>query len=199
MHSRLLRKCTYLAAAALLALVLVPPTTAKAKTMADASGPAQTAFSGQASMLLQQVQRDAWAVREETDELGTYARDTEHPSEELGYQSEAELLTRIRGRVNAMDGALRQLRTHQDQLLTWQRQAVHRVAPDVLDLTINTQAAIVSLNKNREHLFTAPLGVYSENMYTLSKHINQSVEDFDQYASARHELQHLRQALHLPS
>src|SRR5574340_908380 len=147
MYSRLL-PTTLAATAALLAVLVMPgPTQAASAANSAASRPSRSSI--RATALLEQVQRDAWAIRNQADELQMLTGEATHPSEEVRYTSQAEVLAHIRGRANAMDQAMRRLRTHVAQLQPWQLQAVHQLTPGVVELTDNTPLALNALNMDR--------------------------------------------------
>jgi hypothetical protein len=143
--------------------------------------------------LLRQVQSDALSVRNNADQLQARLREGFWSD----WQSYANLLERMRTRVNAMDKLLFQLRTNESTALPWQRQAIERIAPTIVNLSDTTEGAIVSLNNNKEHVYMSNLPGLAGDMYDQAMRIDQAIADFQKYANARHEAQQLRQTLGL--
>ena len=113
------------------------------------------------------------------------------------WESDGDLLERVRDRVNEMDKLLSQLRENQAEASPWQQKAIERIAPSVVNLTDTTQAAIVSLNDNQGHPYFSDLAGLASNIYNQASQIARTTGDFEQYANARHEVRQLKQTLGL--
>jgi len=160
---------------------------------ADTLQSGKRAFAINASNLLQQVQFDAVSVKDDADQLQSRLL---APYESDGV-ADGDLLERVRDRVNEMDKLLSQLRENQTAASPWQQKAIDRIAPSVVNLTDTTQAAIISLNDNRGHPYLSNLPSLARDISDRASQIVRATENFERYASARHELRQLEQTLGL--
>jgi hypothetical protein len=149
---------------------------------ARTAGCKEGAFANDASSLLQQVRNDALRVRNNADQLEARLRDPDLND----WESDGELLDRVRDRVNEMDKLLSQLRTNQSEALPWQQQAIERIVPSVVNLTDTTQDAIVTLNNNQAHIYASNLGGLADHMYDEAKQIDHAIGNFEKSADAGH-------------
>jgi hypothetical protein len=151
------------------------------------------AFAINASNLLQEVQIDAFRVRDNAEQLQEQLR---IPSQN-DWMSDGDLLERVRDRVNEMDKLLSQLRENQAAASPWQQKAIERIAPSVVNLTDTTQAAIVTLNDNHGRVGLSDLPGLARDISDRASQIVRATGDFERYANARHELRQLEQTLEL--
>jgi len=138
------------------------------------------AFASNASNLLQQVQNDAQRVRNSADQLEARLRQPFLND----WESDASLLERARGRVNAMDDLLFQLRMNHSKALPWQQQAIKRIAPSVVNLTDTTEDAVVTLKNNQAHIYATNLGGLADHMYDEANRIDQAIGNLERSTNA---------------
>jgi hypothetical protein len=155
------------------------------------TGSGQGAFANEASNLLLQIQADALRVRVRTDRLQAQAREPLV----IGWRMYAGELLNVRDQVNAMDKLLSELRANQSQALPWQRKAIDRIVPSLMNLTDTTQDAIVALNNDQGHVYFANLAGLADHMYNEAKLIDQAIGGFEKYAKARHQAPQLKQTV----
>ena len=149
-------------------------------------------FPKEASGLLVQMKTDAMQVRNIADKLGGLDRE---PFENF-WQSDAILLQSARTRVNAMDGMLCRLETIRRVSAPWEKQAIGRIAPSVVELSDTTQAAIHYLNHNQEALMFPAYTDQAEVMYNKANRIVNFVDEYQKYVSERNEARALRHDEH---
>ena len=98
-----------------------------------------------------------------------------------------------------MDRDLRKLERIKGGVAPWQRDAINRVAPSVVELTDYTRSAIHYLNRHQDYLYEPSYRNDANYMYTKANRIVNSVDQFDEYASARREVHHLGTRLGISS
>jgi hypothetical protein len=141
------------------------------------------------SALLQEMKTKAIQVRNLADQLETFNRD----GELMPWQADAGVLTRAKAQVNDMDSMLYRLRTMRPEALPWQQRAIDRVAPKVVELTDYVQDAIQNLDNNHLTVYIMD-NSYTQDadyMYQRANTIAHSIGQFDEYATARTEIQQL--------
>jgi hypothetical protein len=151
-------------------------------------------FPKEASGLLVQMKTDAMRVRYIADQLGGLDRD----SSGNFWQADAILLSSARKRVNAMDGMLCRLETIRRVSAPWEKQAISRIAPSVVELSDTTQAAIDYLDQNQEGLIFPAYTDQAEIMYNKADRIVNFVDQYDKNLSERNEAHTLRQDVNQP-
>lgn len=143
----------------------------------------------EASTLLQELRTKAIHVRDLADRLEMFNRD----GSTISWQADAAVLTEAKSQVNAMDQMLLRLRTIRGEALPWQQKAIDRVAPKVVELTDYVQDAILNLNNNQPtiHLLDQTYAQDAEDMYQRANTIALSIGQFEEYATAKSEIQQL--------
>jgi hypothetical protein len=147
----------------------------------------------EASNLLQQIHADAYHISNDVNQLKMYGL---VPSQ-VTFSLDGDLVERIISRVNRMDRMLHRLRTAQSEVFPWQREAITRITPAVIELTNYTQDCLNSFDKNRDHLFDSHFEEYVTHMRMTDSRIQNSIQDLDEYASAKHQLHTLKKDLKL--
>jgi len=193
MKTNFLFKITLVAAALCLMPVTLAASAGPDRPSADTMQSSRGAFPAHASNLLKQVEMDALHVRDNADRLQARL----HEGFWTDWQSYANLFETMRTRVNAMDNLLAQLRASQAEALPWQRQAIERIAPSVVNLSDTTEDAISTLNDNRDRIYFSNLGALADHLYNEAKVIQQEIGNFEKYADAHREAQQLRKELEL--
>ena len=149
-------------------------------------------FPKEASGLLVQMKTDAMQVRDIADKLQAIDRE----SYESFWQYDATLLDSARTRVNAMDETLCRLETIRRVSAPWEKQAISRIAPSVLELSDATQAAIHYLNQNQETLMFPAYTDQAGVMYNKADRIVNFVDQYQKYVNERTEARTLRRDVH---
>lgn len=193
MRTNFLYKGALLAVTLCIAPAALPASSSASQPGARTAESSKGAFPINASNLLQQVQSDALSVRNNADQLEARLR----APFENDWESDGDLLERVRDRVNEMDKLLYQLRENQAEASPWQREAIERIAPSVVNLTGTAEAAIVSLSDNQGHPYFSNLAGLAGDIYDRASQIARTAGDFEQYANARHEAHQLKQTLGL--
>ena len=148
-------------------------------------------FPKEAGTLLQRMQIHADKARDLADHLRAYDRS------DVDWHADSILLEQMRSQVNIMDEELCRLRTIERVALPWQRKAIDRVEPAVLELSDVTEAAIEYLNSNQENLWNPDYIADANYMYKDANRIVNIVGSFNEYAKAMNEIRELRPGLGL--
>lgn len=131
-------------------------------------------FPKEASGLLVQMKTDAMQVKNIADNLGALDRDGSGNF----WQYDATLLNTARTRVNAMDGTLCRLETIRRVSAPWEKRAIGRIAPSVIELSDTTQATMQYLNRNHEALM---FPAYTDEANVMYNKANKVIDFVDQY------------------
>ena len=149
-------------------------------------------FPKEASGLLVQMKTDAIQVRDIADKLDGL----DHEPFDNFWQYDATLLDSARKQVNDMDGMLCRLETIRRVSSPWEKQAISRIAPSVVELSDTTQATIDYLNQNQRALvfpaYTDEAGI----MYNKAGRIVNFVNEYQKYVNERNEARTLRHDVH---
>jgi len=140
-------------------------------------------FTKNASNMLERIQEDAVMVKDGADQLEAFTRTPFL----IDWQSDGGELSSIRARVNDMDKELSQLRSDQSEALPWQRQAIDRIAPTVMNLTNTAQAAIVSLNQYQDNVFYSDVRGLAQDMSHQARLIDQTIGNNAKSARSAHQ------------
>jgi hypothetical protein len=126
-------------------------------------------FSKEASQILGQVQLDAYKVRDSAAELRA---DDREPAE-ISWQSEGNLLERLRDQVNAMDAHICRLRIIERVTDGEQQATINRILPQMVVVSDETQAAIRFLNHGDDHhdLFAPRYYDYGADLYASANRV----------------------------
>ncbi len=182
--------------ATVVAFLLLPAAVAAAPGAASRTvpniGPNPSPSASKAAFLLQQIQADAFKVRNEADQLESY-----NMNEEMDWRTHADRWEMMRDQINHMGQVLQQLEINKADLPPWERKAVDRIRPALLELADNTQSAIEFVNNNHEKLFAPSYSVYAVETRDEAHRIETSVENFEEYAQAKHEVHLLSRRLDL--
>lgn len=149
-------------------------------------------FPKEASGLLVQMKTDAMQVQNIADTLEALDRE---PFENY-WQYDATLLNRARTRANAMDGMLCRLETIRRVSSPWEKQAISRIAPSVVELSDTTRSAIHYLNRNQVALMFPAYTDQAEIMYNKANRIVNFVDEYQKYVNERTEARTLRRDAH---
>jgi len=174
-------------------VVALPASPRASRAGVGTAGSTTGVVANSAFDLLQRIQTEALQVKDDASQLQVYTRE----AFQIDWQSDGYVLERASERVNEMDNLLSQLRTNQSGALPWQRRAIERIAPSVVNLTDTTQDAIVTLNNSHGRIQFSNLEGLANHMYSEARRISQTIADFEKYADARYEAQQLQQTLGL--
>jgi hypothetical protein len=131
-------------------------------------------FPKEASGLLAQMRTDALQVRNIADTL----QELDHQGENNFWQADAIALNSARQPVNAMDGMLCRLETIRRVSAPWEKRAIGRIAPSVIELSDTTQATIQYLNNNHDALI---FPAYTDEAQVMYNKANRIIDFVDQY------------------
>jgi hypothetical protein len=146
-------------------------------------------FPNEASSLLKQLRTQALQVRDSADQLQAFNRD----GADITWQADASLLTRVRAQVNDMNATLFRLRGIHQMALPWQQRAISAVTPKVFELTEYVDDAIQNLNDHHAtvHVLDKSYVADADFMYQRANTIARSISQFEEYATAKTEIQQL--------
>ena len=149
-------------------------------------------WSGRASTLLAEIQRETAALRPHADKLGTLARNSR-----LSWQSHAAYLDRVKGHINSVGENIAELQRIRQDVLPWQQQAITEVTSHAAQVAASTQAAIVHLRENRNYLFAPEYTGHLTTIADRSEDMKQTVDKFLDYGKTLEKLQLLQKELEL--
>jgi hypothetical protein len=177
------------AAALLIAPALLVGGTEQRPTYPPIPAAYMWSFPNEASDLLQQLRTQALQVRDSAAQLQAFNLD----GGDISWQLDASVLTTVKAQVNDMDATLYRLRGIRQMALPWQQKAISRIAPKVIELTAYVQDAIQNLNNNHTtvHILDKSYALDADYMYQRADTIARSIANFEEYAAARTEIQHL--------
>lgn len=175
----------------IVALLLASPALLLAVTDQGQVGPPRPAsgnLPAQASNLLGEIRAQAVSVHYLADELEMCEHDPL-----ISWEADASILTRLRDRVNAMDKTLYTLRTIQEEAAPWQQKVIARVTPKAYEITSYVDDAMQNLNDNHEtvHFPDKSYAEDADGIYQRAAFIARSIANYEKYAAARTEIQHL--------
>lgn len=179
----------------ILTLLLVPAAgvASPKATRATPDFASNTSLSAsKAEFLLQQIQASAFEVRDDADQLESY-----NLNAEMNWRTHSDLWEDMRDQVNDMGQMLHQLEINEAGLRPWERKAVTRMTPALIELANNTEGAINFLNNNHNHLFAPTYANYTVAARDEAHRIELSLKNFEQYAQTKHELKRLSKNLDL--
>ena len=140
-------------------------------------------WSSRASALLAEIQEETAQLRPHADKLGTYARNLR-----LSWQTHAAYLDRVKGHINSVGERIAELQRIRHDVLPWQQRAIAEVTSHATQVAASTQAAIVHLRENRNHLFVPE---YTDHLTTIadrSEDMKQTVDRFLDYGTTQQKL-----------
>lgn len=149
-------------------------------------------WSGRASTLLAEIQRETAALRPHADKLGTLVRNSK-----LSWQSHAAYLDRVKGHINSVGENIAELQRIRQDVLPWQQQAITEVTSHAVQVAASTQAAIVHLRENRNYLFAPEYTGHLTTIADRSEDMKETVDKFLDYGKTLEKLQLLQKELEL--
>jgi gas vesicle protein len=182
MRFDLLRRFSYLLTAALLVpvgLLAAPRTSAPATQTAD---PSCHSSPSKASLLLNDVQRQADQVKNDSSGLDYLSRENN-----MAWQFYAFRLTEIKSSVNQMGKDLHELEAMRGTAQSWQEREANRILPRAWVLADQTQAAIKLLNHNQLNYWATALPTDLQEVQAVSGQIDRSVRAVVEEAHLRNQ------------
>jgi len=149
-------------------------------------------FSGRASALLAEIQKETAALRVHADTLGTFAWNPQY-----SWQTHATYLDRVKGHINAMGSRIAELQQMRYAVLPWQQQAITEVTSHAAQVASSTQAAIVHLRENQNRLFVSEYRDHLKTIADRSGNMKQTVDKFLDYEEARQRFDRLKGELEI--
>jgi hypothetical protein len=141
-------------------------------------------YSKEASQVLNQVQVDAYKVRDSAAQLEAEDRE---PAE-IGWRGEADLLNRLRYQVNQMDAHISRLRTIEHLTDSQQRATINRILPQMIVVSDETQAAIHFFDKNNDDLWAPRYDRDAVDLYDSANRVYNDLQHGGwEYMAARHQ------------
>jgi hypothetical protein len=151
-----------------------------------------THLSGRASILLFEIQKETAALRSHAEVLGTYSRNPQRH-----WRSHAFYLDRVKSHINAVGERTAELQQISYAVLPWQRRAISEVTSHAAQVAASTQAAIVHLRENRNHLFVSEYRDHLTTIADRSEDMKQTVDKYLDYEETQQKLLQLRNELEL--
>ena len=149
-------------------------------------------WSGRASTLLTEIQRETAQLGPHADALKTFARNPR-----LSWQSHATYLDRVKGHINAVGERLAEFQRIRHAVRPWQQQAITQVTSHAAQVAVSTQAALLHLRKNQTYLFVPE---YTDHLTTIadrSEDMKQTIDKFLDYGKTQQKLQRFEGELEL--
>jgi hypothetical protein len=149
-------------------------------------------FSGRASALLAEIQKETAALALHAETLGTFAWNPQY-----NWQSHAFHLDRVKGHINAVGDRIAELQQLRYAVLPWQQQAITEVTSHAAQVAASTQAAIVHLRENRNRLYVSDYRDHLTTIADRSGNMKQTVDKFLDYEEAEQRLNQLKGELEI--
>jgi hypothetical protein len=144
------------------------------------------------SKLLEDVKAQAADLQRDSEELESFTRS------DVSWQSHAEELSRIRGRVNNIGKTLARLQDLRGSAAPWQQEAIDRIIPIAEKLASNTTAAIEHLNQNPTHIRESRYQQYVKSNAEAANNLASMIRDFVEYGKTRTVMEAYERKLELP-
>jgi len=135
--------------------------------------------SQEISKLLSEAKSEAVELREDADNMHTYARSN------LSRHSLAVKLDEIKEHVNNSGRLLAKLNGARETGSSWQQQAIDHITPVLRELAANTTATIEHFNVNRSPVHRKELEDYCQMNYRLATDLATLVGDFIDYGETK--------------
>ena len=149
-------------------------------------------FSGRASTLLAEIQKETAQLGLHADTLGTFAwKPQSH------WRSHATYLDLVKGHVNAVGERTAELQRISHAVLPWQQKAITEVTGHVAQVAASTQAAIDHLRENQNRLFVSEYRDHLTTIADRSGDMKEAVDKFLDYEKAEQKSQQLKDELEL--
>ena len=149
-------------------------------------------FSQEAAGLLNDLRADSAKAESHAATLESMTA-----ANEVSWESHADQLSQLKTEVDDMGTKLCRLETIRRVVSPWERKAIDRSAPLVQLLADNTQDAIAYLNRYEARMWQPTYVKYTDNLYTESRQLTNSVKNFEEYAKARSKEMKLQKSLEL--
>lgn len=147
-------------------------------------------FKQEANNLIQTVEDDAQAAREQAATLQSFS-----DNQTLGWQEHAFYLSQLRDEVNDMGAKLCRLETIRSAVSPWQQTVIDKVEAELHLMAAHTQKAIDFGNNNRERLWAPSYQAHVDNIYEEARALTNTLDNAIHYAHAQKQYHHLRQDL----
>ena len=177
MEMRLWKKCMYCVFSVLLGPAILLAATSPCQTGKPTPESYKYNFPNEATNLLNREGTDALRVRSDANQLTMYTRDN------VTWQIYADMLTRMKSRVDKMDNMICRLNSIKRVASPWQRRMITRVRPQVVVLTDEVNDAIHFVNNNQNYLWSPTFVNYTKDMYATSKQVSKDLRSVEEYAS----------------
>lgn len=152
-------------------------------------------LSGQASMLLAEIKKEAAELTLHADTLGAFAGNPQQYS----LSSHYFYLNKVKGHINAVGERTAELQQIRHAVLPWQQQAITEVTSHAAQVADSTQAAIVYLNENKGRHFVPEYRDHLRTIADSSTGLKNTVGEFLEYEKAQQKVQQLQNDLELES
>jgi len=149
-------------------------------------------FSGRASTLLAEIQKETAGLRFHADTLGTFAWNPQY-----SWQSHATHLDRVKSHINAVGSHIVELQQLRYAVLPWQKQAITDVTAHAAQVAASTQEAIIHLRENQNRLFVSEYRDHLTTIADRSGNIKQTVDKFLDYEEAQQRFDRLKDELEI--
>ncbi len=143
--------------------------------------------------ILSDSKMQAFQLKEDASLMESYTRSN------LGWESHAGAVSRIKDDVNRMSALLTQLQNARNGAAAWQQAAIDRIMPVAKELASNTTSAIEALNKNPRQLSTPAYQEYLEAINDSAHNLAAIIADFTDYGKTKERLDRLAKKLEIPA
>lgn len=145
-------------------------------------------YKAEATQLLQRMQVQAMQVRDQIDDVRSMTRSGDW----IDWRSHADILSQVRDGVNRMGEEICQLQSMRRTVLPWQKRAINRIQPAIIELANYTGKALALTRGEENANFSSP--DYTTDlivMFQESDRITRTAGDLIQFAKAQQDLRQL--------
>ena len=179
MRSIFLRKCLGGAIAALLGPSLLMAVTVKECQVRPATPESyKWNFPQETSSLFQQMIQRAHDLRNDAERL----QELQSDYSVIGWQGEVPPMVRAVNDVNKMNETLCRLRQIERVDNAWQRRAINRITPKLIELASYTQAAMDYLNAHPDYLFAPSYNTDINGIYARAAQVRRILRSAEENA-----------------
>jgi hypothetical protein len=181
MRSTLLRKCLCGGIAMLFGpSLLMAITVRKCPVSAATPESYKWNFPQETSALFQQMMERAFLVQHDAERLQILQSDYSV----VGWQGEVVPMERTVSEVNAMNEMLCRLRQIARVDNPWQRHAINRITPKLIELADYTQTAMDYLNTHQEFLFASAYNSDINGIYARAVRVRRILRNAEEHAGS---------------
>jgi len=143
-------------------------------------------FKGEADNTFQAIQDDAHQALDAADKL----KNSDLPPD-MAWPDASMQLDQIRDSVNDMGARLCRLQAIRKVVSPWQQAEITRITKAVVLMANNTEDAILYANGHTREMWSGPMPLYKDNLYSLAHNLTKSIDNAVSYAKVSQEYHEL--------